>query len=65
MFNLIDENEGFQENIFTGEVSFYIDNHTNCHDCPILKAEKQHEMFNTRVTPNKHTILLLLGKSPR
>jgi len=35
----------FKENIFTGEVSFYIDNHINCHKCSILKAEQQNELL--------------------
>jgi len=51
--NLLKIIRDLKENIFTGEVSFYIDDHINCHKCPILKAEHQNEFFNTRVTPKK------------
>jgi len=35
----------FKKNIFTGEVSFYIDDYINCHKCPILKAGQQNEFL--------------------
>jgi hypothetical protein len=42
MINFIAGNEEFQEKYFYRcEVSFYIDDHINCHKCPILKAEQQ------------------------